>query len=346
MSEQEIQKQEMEAQTNRFLSIIMVAKKGWKFISIAMLIVTGLTAAYIFSIPRTYKTEAILLPETSNSIGLSGNLGDLASLAGIKMNGASTEDAIYPEFYPKVLGSSIFVTELLKDSIYCKRLEKKVSVFDYFYKYQKTAWWSKSKKIETNKNISAINPICPTKEQDKVMSALSKSLFCSVDRKNDMITIQVTAQDPEVVQQLTEKTCHRLQQYITNYRTNKARKDLNYMKKITSEAHDKYIKAQGKYASYCDTNEDVMLASFQQVRDRLENEMQMAYNTYSQYAQQMQLAQVKLQEKTPVYTTIQPATIPLKPSGPKRMFAVLAALLLSSFGSLTWLLTKGCIIKK
>lgn len=64
------------------------------------------------------------------------------------------------------------------------------------------------------------------------------------------------------------------------------------------------------------------LTSYQQVQDRLENEMQLAFNTYSQCAQQLQLAKMKLQERTPVYTTIQPATVPQKPCGPKEFYDI------------------------
>ena len=90
----------------------------------------------------------------------------------------------------------------------------------------------------------------------------------------------------------------------------------------------------------CDANEDIALASFIQVRDRLENEMQMAYNMYQQATQQMQLAQAKLQEKTPVFVTIQPATVASKPSGPKRMLTMILVLMLSVFGSGGWILSR------
>ena len=155
-----------------------------------------------------------------------------------------------------------------------------------------------------------------------------------------MVTVVVKVQDPEVAAQIADMIRERLQTYITNYRTNKARKDLSYTKKITAEARDEYIKSQQKYAAYCDANEDIALASFIQVRDRLENEMQMAYNMYQQATQQMQLAQAKLQEKTPVFVTIQPATVASKPSGPNRMLTMILVLMLSVFGSGGWILSR------
>ena len=317
----------------RVLSLLRCRVLTIVIVTLSALIVVGV---YIFSLPRTYKSETIMLPETTTD-GIAGNIGALASLAGVKM-GNQSEDAIYPEFYPKVTGSTNFLTELLKTEVYCERLGTKTTLFDYFAKHQKCAWWGnligKKNKPVSNK----INPVRITKQQQLIVNELMDAFFCSVDKKTDMVTVVVKVQDPEVAAQIADMIRERLQTYITNYRTNKARKDLSYTKKITAE--DEYIKSQQKYAAYCDANEDIGLASFIQVRDRLENEMQMAYNMYQQATQQMQLAQAKLQEKTPVFVTIQPATVASKPSGPKRMLTMILVLMLSVFGSGGWILSR------
>lgn len=327
--------------------LFSIIRNHWIAILVTMVLIVTLTTVYVFSLPRTYNSETVLLPETSSSSGgISGNLGAMASMAGIKLGGSSSEDAIYPEFYPKVLSSTVFLSDLLKDTVNVSRLKKRVTIYAYFRDCGQSPWWSgmmgskKETPQEKAMNNENIDPIRLNKKQKGVMDALSGALFCVVDKKTDMITVDVTVQDADVAQQIAANVCNRLQKYITDYRTGKARKDLEYTKKITKEAHNKYLKKQREYAAYCDANMDVTLVSFRQVADRLENEMQLAYNTYSQYAQQQQLAESKVQERTPVYTVIQPATVPLKPVGPKRMFAVAIALFLSFFGSVTFLLAR------
>lgn len=300
--------------------------------TVCMLLLVGV---YIFSLPRTWQSETILLPETSAG-SISGNLGALASMAGIKMNTGATEDAIYPEFYPKVLGSTVFLTEMLKENVYVGRLGKKVSIFDYFAYYQKKPWWSSLSTVKEKRVDSRVNSVRITNDQQKIVNKLSDSFFCNVDKKTDMINIKVTVFDADVAAQIADLVRNRLQIYITDYRTNKARKDVIYTKEIVNESKVQYIKAQQKYAAYCDANEEIALASFIQVRDRLENEMQMAYNMYQQSVQQMQIAQAKLQERTPVFVTIQPAAVPSKPSGPKRMLTIALFAILSVFGSFTF----------
>ena len=55
----------------------------------------------------------------------------------------------------------------------------------------------------------------------------------------------------------------------------------------------------------------------------MENEMQLLYNTYTSLQAQVQQAQAKLLMQTPAFTTLQSASVPLKPAGPKRMLFVL-----------------------
>lgn len=310
----------------KFNRMLRLFKEKIRCIAVSTVVVLVAVGVYVFSLPREYRSETILLPETSSE-GISGNIGALASAVGMKM-GNTSEDAIYPEFYPKVLGSTVFLAELLKENVALDRLGKKVSIFDYFAKYQKRPWWG-SLFAKKDKTVDPrVNPVKITKEQQAIVNLLISAFFCSVDKKTDMVMVSVVTQDAEVSAQIADIIRCRLQGYITDYRTNKARKDLEYAKKITSESKAQYIKLQQKYAAYCDANEDIMLASFIQVRNRLENDMQIAYNMYQQSMQQLQLAQAKLQERTPVFVTIQPATVPSKPSGPKRMITMFMFMLL------------------
>ena len=267
-------------------------------------------------------------------------------IAGIKMNTGSTEDAIYPEFYPKVLGSTIFLTELLKQEITVSRLHKKVSIFEYFENCQIKPWWGKLFNLKKEIIKSNINPTHISKQQQTIVDALFGSFFCSVDKKTDMISVSVTTLDADVSAQIADLIRKRLQIYITQYRTNKSRKDVEYTRKIVAESRAQYIKAQQKYSAYCDANEDIGLMSFTQVRDRLENEMQMAYNMYQQSVQQMQLAQAKLQERTPIFVTIHPAAIPSKPSGPKRIITMALMSFLAFFCSFSFYMVKDIYNQK
>ena len=131
---------------------------------------------------------------------------------------------------------------------------------------------------------------------------------------------------------------NRLQEYITDYRTNKARKDLAYAELLNKEAQDNYYKAQQKYADYLDRNNGVILHSAQTTRERLQNEATLAFNLYNQTSQQVQMAKAKVQENTPVYAIVTPPTVPIKPTAPRKVLILVGFVFLAFVACSAWIL--------
>ncbi|MGN1262901.1 MAG: chain-length determining protein, partial [Prevotella sp.] len=78
-----------------------------------------------------------------------------------------------------------------------------------------------------------------------------------------------------------------------------------------------------RYASFSDANKDVVLESVRTKIEDLENDMQLKFNTYNAMMTQLQAAKAKVQERTPAFTILQGASVPIKPAGPKRMLFVI-----------------------
>ncbi len=319
---------------------------GYKRLYIKVAIIAiAFSAVYVYSLPRFYTTEVKLAPEESSGGG--GVLGSLASLANIKFGGSSSgEDAIYPELYPELFRSKSFLVSLFSIKVHTKENETPVTLYDYLSKMQKVPFWqypimyvkggiaklfmkepSASTSVAADK--SGTNPFRLSLIEDAVAQAVGGSVNCSVDKHTNVITLVTTAQDPVVSALLADSIMNRLQEFIIQYRTNKARVDVAYSQKLLDEAKGNYEKARQKYADYADTHEDLYLASYKTEETNLENEMQLAYNVYSQVAQQLQISKAKVQEKTPVFTTIESATVPLLPAGPKRVRTIVLFLILS-----------------
>lgn len=178
-------------------------------------------------------------------------------------------------------------------------------------------------KDTTSSTSSTVNPFRLTKRQDQIARSIADKVSCTVDKKNYVISISVEAQDPLICATLTDTVQARLQQFITDYRTSKARKDLEYYQKLCSEAKSKYEKVRQTYGSYADANNDIILESYKLKENDLENEMQLLYNNYTALQAQVQQARAKLTLQTPAFTTLQSASVPLKPAGPKRMLFVI-----------------------
>ena len=184
------------------------------------------------------------------------------------------------------------------------------------------------------------------KEEAAIADALSKRISVSVDKKTGVTTLSVTMQDPLISASLTDTVMHCLQNYITDYRTNKARHDLAFTEKLYGEAKASYEDAQKKYANFVDANQNIILLSYRAEQERLQNEMNLAYQVYTQVSQQLQMARAKVQEITPVYTVVQPATVPLKPAKPNKLMILIGFMFLAGVGSVGWILFVKDLLKE
>uniref|UniRef100_A0AB33JLU1 Wzz/FepE/Etk N-terminal domain-containing protein n=2 Tax=unclassified Prevotella TaxID=2638335 RepID=A0AB33JLU1_9BACT len=297
--------------------------------------------------PKSYQANAMLAPElASGGLGLSGNIADMASNFGIELGNKAAMDAIYPELYPDVFASTDFVLRLFDIPIRSKDNEQVRTYRTHLMIEQKIPFWNYPKiwlsRLLTKKTVASgqgkNDPFILSKADYALCDNIRNSTLCSIDKKTSVITISVTDQDPLVAAIVADTLQSRLQDYITNYRTKKARTDYQYYKRLTYQAKTEYQKAQRLYASYADTNTDVQLQSFRSKIDEKENEMQLKYNIYTQAATQMHQALAKIQERTPAFTMIQKPVMPYKASSTPRFLIVLIFIIIGIGFDAIWVL--------
>ena len=309
-----------------------------------------LAALYALSLPNYYNCTVKLAPELGGSgAKTGGGLAGLASSFGINLGGASNgADAINPTLYPDLMNSVDFKTSLFEIPVTRDEDQKTFTYYDYLMNEQKAPWWSKAKsalfsifKSQSSINESSkVDPFKLTKEQTNVAKAIDKNVVCDVDKKTFVITINVTDQDPLICATLADSVKTRLQKFITDYRTSKARVDLEYNQKLYGEAKLKYEQARNRYAAYADSHRSVTSQSAQTKEQDLQNEMQMQQQIYQQVVAQLQQAEMKVQQETPAFTTLQSATVPVLKAGPKRAQMCLIFLFLAFLGTTAYILHK------
>ena len=162
------------------------------------------------------------------------------------------------------------------------------------------------------------------------MQKMMDNIHCSVDKKTSVITINVTDQDPLVCATMADSVKSHLQAFIIRYRTSKATDDVMHYQQMRDSAEHEYDMAMEAYSRFCDAHKDIVLQSFQSERDKLESELSIRQNTLGVMEAQLQSSKVKLQEKTPAFTTLKSATVPVKPAGPKRMIFIIGMMLVAS----------------
>lgn len=317
-----------------------------------------LAAIYSLSLPNYYNCTVKLSPEMSSSKSSTSGLAALASSFGVNLgtSGVGTE-ALFPTLYPDLINSTDFKTSLFPVPVTIEgdkeegEPDRTMSYYDYLENEQKSPWWSEAIggtmkfiiglfKDKEEDGVKKLDPFRLTKDQAKIVKDLNKLVVCDVDKKTMVITINVTDQNPVICATMADTVKTRLQDFITDYRTSKARVDLEYNKKITAETKARYERARQRYAEFVDANQDIILQTVRQRQTDLENEMQLQYNAYTQVAAQLLAAEAKVQEETPAFTTLQSATVPVKKTGPKRAQMCLIFLFLAFLGTTAWILYK------
>ena len=336
-----------EEKTINFAKLKQDIRKHKKLFFKVLGITFVLSCIYLLSIPNVYKCEVILAPELSRA-GSTNSLLSLASSFGMKIGtGTTGGEALFPTLYPEMVNSTDFKTSLFPIPVHKKDSTRVMSYYDYMLKEQKSPWWSQAIGGALNYLISLIaepdtidnsklDPFQLTKEQKYIVDMMEKKVVCDVDAKSLVITIDVVDQDPLIAATIADSVKARLQGFITNYRTRKARVDLEFNQKLFAETKARYEKARRDYAAFADANQDLILESVRSKRADLENEMQLRYNAYTQVATQLQAAEAKVQEDTPAFTTIQSATVPVKKAGPARAKKLLVFLFLAFLGTTVW----------
>lgn len=307
-----------------------------------------LAAIYALSLPNYYNCTVKLSPEMSGSKASAGSLASLASSFGVNLgsSGAGTE-ALFPTLYPDLMNSVDFKTSLFHVKVTREEDNKTFTYYDYLMNEQKSPWWSAAMKgifslfgSKEEEKEQKVNPFRLTRKQANIVKAINKNIVCDVDKKTMVITINVTDQNPVICAMMADTVKTRLQKFITEYRTSKARVDLEYNKKIAAETKARYEKARQKYAEFADANQDIILQTVRQKQTDLENEMQLQYNAYTQVAAQLMAAEAKVQQETPAFTTLQSATVPVLKAGPKRAQMCLIFVFLAFLGTTAWILYK------
>ena len=197
-----------------------------------------LSCILILCVPRYYTTSAMLAPEMGSDMS-AGTLGSLASSFGLNLNQMQSADAISPLLYPDLMSDNKFVTDLFGVRVVSEDGEINTTYYDYLMKHQKSAWWSKAiggiKKLFMSKDKDGakggktqFDPYKLSENQNAIAEAIRSNISLSVDKKTGVITISVKAQDALICKTMADSVKSRLQAFITDYRTNKARIDLEY----------------------------------------------------------------------------------------------------------------------
>ena len=327
--------------------VIGIRKKIYKAAGIGLII--GVIVA--ISIPKQYTVEVTLSPEMGNNKG-GGLSGLAASFLGSGVSMGDGTDALNASLSADIVSSTPFLLELSNMKVPVSGSEE-ISLSSYLDE-ESSPWWSyvigfpgmviggvKSLFIEDEdesifSDKASQGTIELSKKESQKIESLKKKIVASVDKKTSMTSVTATFQDSKVAAVVADSVVKKLQEYIIDYRTSKSKEDCLYLEKLFKERQQEYYEAQRKYADYMDSHDNIILQSVRTEQERLQNDMGLAYQVYSQVATQLQMARAKVQEEKPVFAVVEPAVVPLKPSGKGLLIYTTIFIFLSVVGTIGW----------
>lgn len=333
--------------------VVKIWKKRWVIVKWGCVgAVIGLVVG--FSLPKTYKAATTLAPESSQ--GMASGMSSIASMMGVNID--NSVDAIGVEMFPDVAHSTPFIIGLFDLPVQFERKDTMVNttLIDYMLNYQRKPWWNPilkapikalkwcvsmvkgGKKDEPSLSVGVRNPATLTKKERELVDYFSENILVSIDKKTGKAQIEMEMQDPLVVYTVVHAVMEHLKDYISDYRTSKVCQDVDNLTVIYRERKADYYEAQQAYAQYVDANKNVVLQSAQAERERLQQEMNLAYQVYSQVATQLEGARIKVQETKPVFVVLEPASIPNLKSGPSKAKLLIIFTFLAGCCAAAWAL--------
>lgn len=151
-----------------------------------------------------------------------------------------------------------------------------------------------------------------TKEERSVMTWLTPRI--SLTSSGGVMSITTRMPDPLAAALINAHLIEYIQEYITDYRIEKARQNLDATLERYEMAKERYEQARYELAEFRDQNVQISTEIARIEEQRLSNEASLRSNIYNSVAQEVEQARMVLQQQMPVFNKLEKPNIPSAPS--------------------------------
>ena len=318
------------------IALLKQIYQGRRLIILSAFVAAILGVVVALATPNTYTSGATFIPQTGGDSKPSSSLSGLASLAGISLGGMSGGSDIPPTLYPQIISSIPYKFDLLDESIEVSgsaislgnylRDDSGSSVLGTLKKYTiglPGTILSALRGSSSEGTSEAQGEIYQISEDDrKLFEALNTKLILSLNEKEGFVTLEFSDEDKFVAAQVAERAKELLQERIIAFKNQSARELLDFTTKQYQDNKISYEELQDSIAIFKDQNLNISSSLYQNRLDRLERELNIASSVVEQLASQVEQAKLQVNKDTPVFTIIEPVTVPFERSAPKRSLIV------------------------
>jgi uncharacterized protein involved in exopolysaccharide biosynthesis len=168
----------------------------------------------------------------------------------------------------------------------------------------------------------------------------------SLTSSGGVMSISTRMPDPLAAALINAHLIDYIQEYITDYRIEKARQNLDATLERYEMAKERYEQARYELAEFRDQNVQISTQVARIEEQRLSNEASLRSNIYNSVAQEVEQARMVLQQQMPVFNQLEKPNIPSAPStGSSPLIMVFLGLLGFFTGAALILIKSSSLLK-
>ena len=177
-------------------------------------------------------------------------------------------------------------------------------------------------------------------EDYSLIKQLESQIKLDVNIEEGFVTISATMPEPTASAQLTLRAQELLQEYALRFKTQKSKEQLRYIKARFLEKQKEFNSIKIEFASFQDQNNSINTALGKTKLKELQSEYDIKFSVYNELAKQLEAQRLQVKKDSPLFTVLNPVTVPLLKSAPKRSLILVTHILLGLIISLGFIKSK------
>ena len=334
------------------IEIISLLKEAWRGSKIILrfTIVFSCLGLFIAIFSNNKYSASTTFVPVNQGKSIDGNLGGLASLAGINLGSGSGGTEISSKLYPQIFNSIPYQLELLNTPLSIEGQEKityreyykniyKLGLLELIKKYTIglpaiiiSSFKSENDQIESSIENQIIN-VSPD-DFELINKVLIEQISLQVNEKEGFVSISVDFPEPLASAQFALRAKNLLQDYVLKFKTEKAKEQLNYIEARFLETKKEFVSARLALASFEDQNNGLNTALGRTKLLQLQSDYDLVFTMYAELEKQLETQRLQVKKDTPLFTVLKPVTVPSEKSGPKRGIILLIYMFVGIFSGL------------
>lgn len=284
----------------------LIKLRKW-IILVALLTLLLVLVFAIFIAKPKYESTVSILPNESLSQSFLGQLGGVASLAGISLSPNS--GGFSPELYQKTVTSESVLSGVI-DRTY--RVDSSwVTLFEFF-------------KIKSDEEDSVLGRL---ELKEKLVEVLTEKVIDSeLERLTKVLNISVTTTNRDLSRQICFQIIESLDRYMREQRKTSANNQVIYLNKRLSEVNAELINAENAIVRFQESNRNYLqspglVAEF----GRLLRHQEIQQTIFIELTKQLELSKLEEVKDTQIINILEDPSLSARPTG---MHIVLKSILI------------------